>query len=95
MLMGKMKVTCRWSFTFSKPAPEASPVMTLGISFKCQVRTSKKPAFPLYYVKKDLFKYFQFSAVFVLILIFSLSNITIYGTVTGVNQVFREIKRSC
>ena len=27
-------------FTFSKPAPEASPVLTLGISSKGQVRTS-------------------------------------------------------
>ena len=26
-------------FTFSKPAPEASPVLTLGISSKGQVRT--------------------------------------------------------
>ena len=31
-------------FTFSKPAPEASPVLTLGISSKGQVRTTKNPA---------------------------------------------------
>ena len=28
-----------WPFTFSNPAPEASPVLTLGISSKGQVRT--------------------------------------------------------
>ena len=31
-------------FTFSKPAPEASPVLTLGISSKGQVRTNTDPA---------------------------------------------------
>ena len=31
-------------FTFSKPAPEASPVLTLGISSKGQVRTTSKVA---------------------------------------------------
>ena len=30
-------------FTFSKPAPEASPVLTLGITSKGQVRTRSGP----------------------------------------------------
>ena len=30
-------------FTFSKPAPEASPVLTLGITSKGQVRTKLNP----------------------------------------------------
>ena len=30
-------------FTFSKPAPEASPVLTLGITSKGQVRTTLPP----------------------------------------------------
>ena len=33
-----------WPFTFSNPAPEASPVLTLGISSKGQVRTRGYPA---------------------------------------------------
>ena len=35
-------------FTFSKPAPEASPVLTLGISSKGQVRTKPRYAELIY-----------------------------------------------
>ena len=35
-------------FTFSKPAPEASPVLTLGITFKGRVRTNQIPDAVLY-----------------------------------------------
>ena len=44
-----------WPFTFLNPAPEASPVLTLGISSKGQVRTKLPIVVALHLIKYEIF----------------------------------------